>query len=66
VAVRVTVSTPRLEAELRKWLGERIAELSQQILAGVPVDVYKERCAELRSYTRLEAELPEIIKKAKD
>lgn len=64
--MRITTSAARFEAELHKWLSAQIDDLSAQILAGVPVDVYKERCAELRSYTRLMAELPEITKKAKD
>lgn len=64
--MRITTSAARFEAELQKWVTAQMAELSAQILAGVPVDVYKERCAELRMYTRLMAELPEIKRKAKD
>lgn len=64
--MKVIASAARFEAELQKWLSARADELSAQILAGVPVDVYKERVAELRSYTRLMAELPEITRKAKE
>lgn len=64
--MKIIVAAHRFEAELRKYLSIRIEKMSGDILHGVPVDVYKERCAELRVLTDLQAELPEIMKKAKD
>ena len=64
--MRVTVSGDRLEREIVAELQKRIEKRSAEILRGVPVDVYMVRCAELRILTDLLAELPAIVKKAKD
>jgi len=64
--MRITTSGARLEHELRAHLQKKIDKLSSDILRGVPLDAYKERCAELRAVTDLVAELPSIIKKASD
>ena len=64
--MKITVPAHRLEAEIVTHLQAKITKLSADILRGVPVDVYSVRCAELRVMTDLLAELPAIVKKAKD
>lgn len=63
----ITTSAARFEAELCKWLDERIAKQSEDILAGMMgADVYKERVAHLRALREMRNALPEILAKAKD
>jgi hypothetical protein len=64
--MHVTVSAERFERELRAWLTARIEKDSHDIVAGVPVEMYKERCAAVRTLKQVLAELPALIKKAKD
>jgi hypothetical protein len=64
--MHVTTSSARYDKALREHLQKKIDKLSSDILRGVLVDVYKERCAELRAVTDLVAELPSILKKASD
>lgn len=64
--MKITVSGARLEAAVVEHLQKKISTASANILRGVPVEVYEVRCAELRILTDLLAELPAIVKKAKD
>lgn len=66
MAMQITTASARFEKALREHLQKKIAELSANILRGVPVAVYEVRCAELRTMTDLVAELPSILKKASD
>lgn len=64
--MQIIVSGARLAAEVEKWLTERLEEKQEAIVTGVPVHVYRERCAEVRAYRNVLAELPNMIKRAKD
>jgi len=64
--MRIVASGERVERELVAYLEKHIARMSGNILQGVPTNMYEVRCAELRMLTDLLAELPAIIKKAKD
>lgn len=64
--MKIVASGARLEAEIMNYLQERIDKRSADILRGVPVAVYEIRCAELRVLNEVLAELPALVKKAKD
>jgi hypothetical protein len=64
--VKIVAAAHRYEEELTKYLRGRADKLAEDILRGVPVAVYEIRCAELRSLRDVLAELPAIMKKAKD
>jgi hypothetical protein len=64
--MRVVTTANRLEREVAEYLINIIERKSNEILAGVPVELYKERCAELRSYKNVLAELPGLVKKANE
>lgn len=64
--MKITASPQRLEREIVEWLLKKQARMGQDILRGVPVAVYEVRCAELRIVSEMLAELPAIVKKAKD
>ena len=64
--VRIVTSASLFHDELVKWLNAKHEKLSKDIVEGVPVEVYKERCAEARAYREMLKQIPEIMKKAKD
>jgi len=64
--MHITISSERLAAELHRWLDDVIKKRSEEIIAGVPVDAYKERCAELRAFRTVRDELPNLLKKARE
>lgn len=64
--MRIAASAPQFRAEIEAWLKERIEEKAQAILHGVPVHVYRERCAELRAFQAVHDALPDIEKRAID
>jgi hypothetical protein len=64
--MKIIAAAHRYEEELTRYLRTRADKLSSDILRGVPVAVYEIRCAELRTLTDVLAELPAIMKKAKD
>jgi ethanolamine ammonia-lyase large subunit len=64
--MQITVSGQRFHDELKRWLIERIDKHSSDIVAGVDVAVYKERVAHVRALKDVLAELPAVLKKAKE
>lgn len=63
--MRQVTSSASLRAELEKWVNERIAEKTAAIVGGALEHIaYKERCAELRTYLAVLAELPQAEKRA--
>ncbi len=64
--MRVVTSAARLEVAMHEYLVAAINRKSNEILAGVAVELYKERCAELRILKNVLAELPAIVKKASE
>lgn len=64
--MHITTSGEKFQAVIEKWLDEIIAKRTVEIVAGVPVDAYKERCAELRAYSTVRQELPKLLRKAKE
>lgn len=64
--MHITTSGEKLVQAIEKWLAETIAKRTAEIVAGVPVDAYKERCAELRAYKTVGQELPNLLRKAKE
>jgi hypothetical protein len=64
--MHITTSAEKFQAIIEKWLDEIIAKRTAEIVAGVPVDAYKERCAELRTYSTVRQELPKLLRKAKE
>lgn len=62
--MRIAASAQQFRAEIEKWLAERIEEKAANILNGVPVHLYRERCAELRAYQAMHKALPDIEKRA--
>lgn len=65
-AMKIVVSGDRLERELVANLQAKITKRGEEILTGVPTAVYEVRCAELRILRNFLAELPEIVKKARE
>jgi len=64
--MRIVTSATRFHDELVKWLTAKHEKVSNDIVEGVPTEVYKERCAEARAYREMLKQIPEIMKKAKD
>lgn len=64
--MHITTSGEKFAATIEQWLDGVIKKRADEILAGVPVDAYKERCAELRAYRAVRNELPVLLRKAKE
>jgi len=64
--MHITASGEKFQVIIEKWLDEIIEKRTREIVAGVPVDAYKERCAELRAYGTVRQELPKLLRKAKE
>ena len=62
--MRVVASAHQFREEIEAWLKEHIEEKAAAILHGVPVHVYRERCAELRAFRTVHDALPDIEKRA--
>lgn len=60
----VIISADKYRRALEKHLIETIEKRGADIIAGVPVDVYKERVAEVRAYQNILRDLDEVMKKA--
>lgn len=66
MAMIITTSAQRFHDELVKWLTEQANKKADIILSGSCTETYKERCAELRIYQAVLAEIPEALKRAKE
>lgn len=64
--MHITTSGEKFVQTIDKWLDDIIAKRTTELVAGVPVDAYKERCAELRAYATVRQELPKLLRKAKE
>lgn len=65
--MQITVSAERYNAELVKWLTERVAEKRQAVVDGVATfELYRERCAEIRMLNSVLEQLPKLLRKAKE
>jgi hypothetical protein len=64
--MHITTSGEKLVQAIEKWLDDIEAKRTGELVAGVPVDAYKERCAELRAFRTVRQELPNLLRKAKE
>lgn len=64
--MHITTSAENLVKALEKWLDDIEGKRTAELVAGVPVDAYKERCAELRAFRTVRQELPNLLRKAKE
>jgi hypothetical protein len=64
--MRITTSADKYERALIARIQQIIDKNAADIVAGVPVDVYKERCAYIRALRDLMQELPKVMDKARE